>query len=185
MKAHQLSDSDRQREAITFLNDLGVLLHFDQLDLSNFFVLDPYWVTSGVYRIITSEMAALENGELRMTQLDYAVNREPRKAGQYLSERQAELRYEGPELRYLADILVQFKLGYYTRDHKSLLIPDLLPQHPPPKAMPCRPPRNNCGWYIATITCLHLVLPRSWWRCRPTFAHSLAQRRHPAGGRQW
>jgi internalin A len=126
-----LPDPARQKEAVTFLHDLGILLHFDDLDLGNFFVLDPYWVTSGVYRIITSETAATQEGKVGMAQLDYIVNREPRKQGEYVSEAQQDLAYEGAELRYLADILVQFKLGYYTNNRQSILIPDLLPRQTP------------------------------------------------------
>ncbi len=128
---HQLADEAQQMQSITFLNDLGILLHFEDLDLSDFFVLDPYWVTAGVYRIITSETAAKQNGEVGMNQLDYIANREPRKEGEYVPEAQRLLRYSPTELRYLADIMVQFRLGYYTRQRQSLLIPDLLPRQTP------------------------------------------------------
>ncbi len=128
---HQLADDAQQIQAVTFLNDLGILLHFEDLDLSDFFVLDPYWVTAGVYRIITSETAAKQNGEVGMKQLDYIANREPRKEGEYVPEAQRRLRYSPTELRYLADIMVQFRLGYYTNQRQSLLIPDLLPRQTP------------------------------------------------------
>lgn len=128
---HQLADEAQQTQVITFLNHLGILLHFENLDLSDFFVLDPYWITTGVYRIITSETAARQNGKVGMNQLDYIANREPRKEGEYVREAQRSLRYSPTELRYLADIMVQFRLGYYTHQRQSLLIPDLLPRQTP------------------------------------------------------
>ncbi len=128
---HGLLDPEEQRQAITFLNDLGILLHFDELNLAEYYVLDPYWVTSGVYRIITSELAAKEKGRVRLDQLDYIVNREPRKEGEYLSEWHKHHEYGPNELRFLADIMAQFKLSFYTDNRKAILIPDLLGRQTP------------------------------------------------------
>lgn len=130
-EAGGLNDRKEQKEAITFLNDLGVLLHFDELDLSEYFVLDPYWVSSGVYQIITSPTIGKQGGKLKVDQLDFIVNREARKEGEYLTESRKNVEYSPNELRYLADIMAQFRLSYYTDNRENILIPDLLPRATP------------------------------------------------------
>lgn len=123
---NSLTDPEEQKEAITFLNDLGILLHFDQFSMRAYFVLDPYWVTLGVYRIITSEKAALQKGRIQVDQLDEIVNKEKRKLEEYRPPSERTIKYDSRELGYLADILTYFKLGYYSGLNKeSILIPSL------------------------------------------------------------
>lgn len=130
-RAHHLFEEAEQNQAIHFLNDLGIVLHFDELDLGEYFVLDPYWVTSGVYRIVTSDTAARQKGEVELEQLNYIVNEEKRKAGEYIPEAQKKIVYSPYELRYLADIMAQFKLSFYLEGRKKILIPDLLDKKTP------------------------------------------------------
>lgn len=132
-RKHRLADPVEQNQAITFLNDLGIVLHFEQLDLKEYYVLDPYWVTYGVYRIITSPTAQRLNGSVPLDQLDFIVNKESRKDGEYRSSARARHEYSPNELRYLADIMAQFKLSFYTNQRQTILIPDLLDYKTPVK----------------------------------------------------
>ena len=50
--------SGRPGDLVEFLNDLGVAMHFKDLDLDAMHVLDPLWLTNGVYRLITAEKTA-------------------------------------------------------------------------------------------------------------------------------
>jgi len=125
-RKHGLTDPLEQSQAITFLNDLGIVLHFEHLDLKEYYVLDPYWVTYGVYRIITSPTAQKQKGSVQIDQLDFIVNKEPRKEGEYRSLARATHEYSPNELRYLADIMAEFKLSFYTNQRQDILIPDLL-----------------------------------------------------------
>lgn len=145
---HGLDDAEEQKQAIIFLNDLGILLHFDELNLAEYYVLDPYWVTSGVYRIVTSELAGEQKGRVRLDQLNYIVNQEPRKVREYRSEKQKPHRYSPSELLFLADIMAQFKLSFYIDNRKTLLIPDLLdPQTP----------ARESEWFLNATEKLRLV----------------------------
>lgn len=125
-RKHGLTDTIEQSQAITFLNDLGIVLHFEHLNLQEYYVLDPYWVTYGVYRIITSPTAQQQKGSIQITQLDFIVNKEHRKDGEYRASTRATHEYGPNELRYLADIMAEFKLSFYTNQHQTILIPDLL-----------------------------------------------------------
>ena len=49
-----LKSRPEQTSAITFLHDLGLVLHFDKVKQYDYYVLDPYWITYGVYQILNS-----------------------------------------------------------------------------------------------------------------------------------
>jgi len=126
---YKLNKASEQRSAITFLHDLGILLHFEQLDLSEYFVLEPYWVTTGVYQILTSPFAQSKKGEIPTADLKYIINEEEDKINAYCPQKR--IRYGANEVRFIADIMTQFKLAYYTSDRETLLIPDLFENHTP------------------------------------------------------
>jgi len=50
--------ADTQEAILEFLNDLGVVLHFKELNLLDTHVLEPKWVTEAVYRIVNSKELA-------------------------------------------------------------------------------------------------------------------------------
>ena len=47
---------------VEFLHDLGVAVHFKDFQLNTFSVLDPKWVTHGVYTIINAKQVADNKG---------------------------------------------------------------------------------------------------------------------------
>jgi internalin A len=63
-------DSEAQETLAVFLNALGIALNFRQdARLREETVLNPHWLTKGVYRIITSQMLAESKGELWLSSL--------------------------------------------------------------------------------------------------------------------
>ena len=130
-----LSDPDEQIEAVKFLNDLGIVLHFSKLRMSEYFVLDPHWVTTGVYKIITSAFAAKAKGEILFSDLDYIVNKEASRKKGYKSSNHQKIKYYPNELSYLSEIMAEFKLSYFSENREKILIPDLLDKETPAKAV--------------------------------------------------
>jgi internalin A len=126
---YRLTDAEGQSEAIHFLNDLGIVLHFDEIKLSEYYVLDPLWVTIGVYRIITSDTAARQKGEIDTNDLTRIINEEVRQSSR--NNPNPHIKYSPNECLFLADIMAQFKLSYYFDDMKKILIPDLLDKETP------------------------------------------------------
>jgi len=53
-KNEGVNDKSSQEALVEFLHDLGTILHFKDLHLLDTHVLDPRWVTEGVYRILRS-----------------------------------------------------------------------------------------------------------------------------------
>jgi internalin A len=115
-----------QKSAITFLHDLGLVLHFEDLNLSEFYVLDPYWITYGVYQILTSSYVGKMKGKVDMDKLEFIVNEEEDKKEIYNPTNYKKIEYSPNERRFLIDILNQFKLCFCTADHSEFIIPDLL-----------------------------------------------------------
>jgi internalin A len=74
-QAHGITDERSQRTLIGFLHDLGVVLNFQgdpRLEDTN--ILNPQWVTDGVYRILNSESLLNKRGWLERTDLDKVLD---------------------------------------------------------------------------------------------------------------
>ena len=129
----QLSESREQKNAINFLHDLGLVLHFENVNLSEYYVLDPYWITYGVYRILTSAYAGNNNGVVSMNKLEFIVNEEKDKNESYRPPKYKKIQYSPNQRLFLVAILNQFKLCFYLPDHDQFIIPDLLATSEPNK----------------------------------------------------
>lgn len=125
-EACDLERERQQQNAIHFLHDLGLVLHFDQVRTSDYFVLDPYWITYGVYQILTSTRAGDLKGEVALDELDYIVNEEQDKIRSYRPASYRKIRYTKNQRRFLVDILHQFKLCFKIENGAKFIIPDLL-----------------------------------------------------------
>jgi len=64
------NDSKSQEQLAGFLDDLGIALNFrEDQQLREETVLNPHWITEGVYSIITSKLVAERQGELKLATL--------------------------------------------------------------------------------------------------------------------
>ncbi len=124
-KEHGVHKSSEQQTLLRFLNDLGIVLHFENLDMKNFFVLDPHWATIGVYKIINSQV--IEGGILKESQLHHVLNEEVVKTHEYDPAKDKVLEYKPTEQAYLLRIMEEFELLYKFAP-QAYLIPDLLPK---------------------------------------------------------
>ena len=125
---HELTKPKEQNQCVRFLHDLGIILHFDKMDLGEYYILDPLWVTTGVYRIITSEKAAKASGVVPYEELKELANtlKNETETGEY-----CKIAYSNNESRYLADIMEEFKLCFFASQKKLMLIPDLFKKETP------------------------------------------------------
>ena len=115
---HDVKDETSQRTLIGFLHDLGTMLHFqDDLRLSELGVLNPQWVTNGVYKILNSHTLFHNKGILQLKDLseilpadEYPRNRHP----------------------FIIDMMEKFELCFgFDGKAGRYLIPDLLPKSEP------------------------------------------------------
>jgi len=64
-----------QSVLLQFLHDLGVVINFRNLKNFDTQILNPLWLTNGVYRIINSEKVAQQGGLLHEDDLDGVINK--------------------------------------------------------------------------------------------------------------
>lgn len=65
-----VTEQTAQETLVRTLHQLGIVLHFKDLELLDTQVLNPKWVTDAVYRIINSEQLASGKGVLRLEHLN-------------------------------------------------------------------------------------------------------------------
>ncbi|MCB0841394.1 MAG: GTP-binding protein, partial [Bacteroidetes bacterium] len=124
---NKVTDKIEQETLLNFLHELGIVLHFKNLELQNFYVLDPHWLTVGVYKIINSH--EVPDGILKEGQLDFILNEEETKKEEYDPAGEREFTYNAQEQLYLVKVMEEFELLYKFAD-QTYLVPDLLPKEP-------------------------------------------------------
>lgn len=112
-----IADSNYQKNLVSILNDLGVVLNFqDDLRLNETNVLNPEWVTSGVYDILNNHALMTEKkGILDLSTLK-SILKEPH-------------RYPENKRHFLMGLMEKFELCYPLDSYRTphYLISDLLP----------------------------------------------------------
>jgi internalin A len=114
---NEVSDETSQRTLIGFLHDLGVVLHFqDDPRLEALGILNPQWVTNGVYKILNSHTLFQNKGVLTVAMLDEILKLPEYPRGKRL---------------FIVDMMKKFELCYDIEPDKTFLVPDLLPKDEP------------------------------------------------------
>ena len=151
-----------QRDAfLRRLNDLGVMLYFgDDARLELDVVLNPFWVTDGIYRIINYEPLAQAAGKLKVTQIRTILPKE---------------RYPADKAMYILDMMRKFELCFALDEQQTLfLLPDLLPSQQPElppfdRDVALKLQFEYPVWQGATLTRLlvrlnHYLVENAYWR---------------------
>ncbi len=114
---NDVTDETSKNTLIGFLHDLGVVLHFqDDPRLEALGILNPQWVTNGVYKILNSHELFQSQGILTLRLLKEILD---------LPE------YPKDKRLFIVDMMKKFELCYDIEPDKSFLIPDLLPKDEP------------------------------------------------------
>ena len=111
---HGVSKKAQQEILVTFLHDLGSIVHFSDFRLRDTHVLDPRWLTGAVYRIINDITLAENHGILSLSDISNILESE---AGESI--------YPPETHAYVIDIMKKFELCY-SIDSSTILVPDLL-----------------------------------------------------------
>ncbi len=114
-REHGVTDPVSQRTLVAFLHDLGVVLNFaDDPRLIETSILNPGWVTAGVYQILN---AHLDGGVLPLSRLSDILDTDKYPQRQHL---------------FITGMMKKFELCFEFDDPpNTFLLPDLLPKNEP------------------------------------------------------
>ena len=107
------------------LDKLGVIVHFPDFPFHDAYVLNPRWLTYGVYTLLYSKQAS-ESGHLRKSQVFTILQSE-----QVKDEQGSILTYPKEKCGFIIEAMQRFKLCYVLDDNETMVIPDLLPANKP------------------------------------------------------
>lgn len=111
--------TSEQKTLIQLLHDLGTVLNFsDDLRLRDTNILNPRWVTGGVYKILNSKIVAKNKGIL---------------GSQLLSDLLKDEKYPSDKHLFIINMMKKFELCFELDDslQQKFLIPELLPKEEP------------------------------------------------------
>lgn len=118
-ETENITDETSQRTLIGFLNDLGIILHFrDHPILEDTNVLNPEWVTKGVYQILNSYELSQNKGVLERKTLSNILDSKLYPRNKHL---------------FIIDMMRKFELcfDFEGKTNEKFLIPDLLQKDEP------------------------------------------------------
>ena len=114
-------EAEAQEKLAGFLHSLGIVLNFrDDPRLTDTHVLNPVWVTSGIYTVLNSHKLAEHDGQISVSEL-----------GGILDKQTYPIKMHG----FLLDLMRKFDLCFAFGDDQAgrYLIPELLDKQQPAK----------------------------------------------------
>jgi internalin A len=124
---HGVERAFSQDVLLQFLHDLGVVINFKHLKNFDTQILNPLWLTNGVYRIINSAIVAQNKGLLHEEELDSVINDPRYSAG---NTQDNPFHYPKNKLTYIIKVMEVFELCSRL-DAYTYVVPQLLPVDEP------------------------------------------------------
>jgi internalin A len=115
------TERDAQEKLAGYLNNLGIILNYrDDPRLQDTHVLNPHWVTNGIYKILNSDKLEAQKGEVSLNDLALILD---------------EREYPASMRRFIFDLMKKFELCFsFPDDDTHYLIPELLDKQEPAEA---------------------------------------------------
>lgn len=155
--ANGVADPKDQDLLARFLNQLGIVLNYkDDARLKDTHVLNPHWVTKGIYKILNSAPLEKNQGEIRLDDISGVLPEDD---------------YPTKMVRFIFDLMKKFDLCFtFPDDERHYLIPELLPKNEPEEAEGFEPEKCLNFEYH------YLVLPEGVLPRFITRTHHLSER---------
>lgn len=106
-----ITDEDIQKNLLNVLKNLGVVFNFGERTQETT-VMNPEWLTEGVYNILNSNEVAEKKGILYLGELDRILEKD---------------KYPLHKQRFIVDVMKKFDLCFEVEEDTKFLIPGLLP----------------------------------------------------------
>ncbi|HWW77087.1 MAG TPA: COR domain-containing protein, partial [Pyrinomonadaceae bacterium] len=119
-------DAEEQERLAFYLHVLGVALNYrDDPRLQDTHVLNPQWVTNGIYKILNSSKLERQKGEIWLSDLPDILDKR---------------KYPAKMHSFLLELMKKFELCFsFADDEERYLIPELLDKQEPESAREFRP----------------------------------------------
>lgn len=133
-ETNHVRKTQSQKILLDLLNDLGVVLNYEELRWYDTQVLNPLWLTNAVYRIINSPILAKVNGKFNINDLDTIINDERYQKEnpehwtnifKFWRPEQQFLQFPEKKFLFIVAMMKQFELLFQIDEYKYL-IPGLL-----------------------------------------------------------
>ena len=120
------TDKNAQESLAFYLHLLGIVLNFkEDPRLQDTHVLNPHWVTRGIYKILNAERLERQRGEVELNDLASILD---------------ESEYPRSTHRFIFDLMKKFELCFsFPDDDARYLIPELLDKQEPEETSEFRP----------------------------------------------
>ncbi|MFZ1232204.1 MAG: COR domain-containing protein [Thiofilum sp.] len=124
---HGVDKPFSQSVLLQFLHDLGLVINFRNLKAFDTQILNPIWLTNGVYRIINSKHIVEHKGIVCESELDSIINDACYQAGNTSDQ---HFHYPKAKLLYIIRVMQEFELCF-PLNQQTYVIPQLLPINEP------------------------------------------------------
>jgi internalin A len=123
---HGERDPAAHEALASHLHNLGIVLNYkDDPRLQDTHVLNPHWVTNGIYQILNARKLAEQRGEISLSDLSGVLD---------------PVEYPRTMRGFIMDLMKKFELCFsFPDDETHYLIPELLDKQEPPEAAAFRP----------------------------------------------
>lgn len=128
-QAENVREEGQQKTLIEYLHELGVVLHFKEFSLEHMKILNPEWITQGVYKIINSKVLKDKKGVLDKRSLAFILNREKFEDDDYEKDLKRS-KYTKQEQIYVIGLMREFELSYEP-DGGQVFVPGLFEEKEP------------------------------------------------------
>lgn len=116
-----------QQAFLGLLDSLGEIIHFPDLEWADAYMLNPRWLTYGVYTLLYSDEVKQQQGLLSNANVIHILQ------SKVVEDEQGnQLDYPKDKCRFITDAMTKFQLCYCLPDnHSCFVIPDKLPEQQP------------------------------------------------------
>jgi internalin A len=102
----QYNDPERQRTLLKILDSVGAIVFFDKPVLNNLQVLNPEWISTGAYTILTSDITGKKKGHLAWADLQ-EIFRTPK---EIFSDKKISIKYTEQQFAFILELMKDYRL---------------------------------------------------------------------------
>lgn len=105
-KEKNYNDPDSRRSLLKILDSVGSIVFFDRPVLNQLQILNPEWITTGAYAILTSEKTRETKGHLQWKDLQEIFSEEK----EIFSDKRVKIKYTENQFKFILQLMLEYRL---------------------------------------------------------------------------